>query len=241
MATNKKTVMHVYKLDTGNRPPEPHHNHLSTTTTTTKKIIVKSLGALLRRSKTYRENNHNHIHNHNINSTKEDTKEVVLETSRKSLPAIDSDRSVVPAIKDGRKSASVVEEGRKGAPGVEVGVVAGRRSAENRAEMVMINVAEVADLYQVRVLVTDMPAFMQVHAFRCARRTFDSLDETSPRQIACNMKKNCLQLTLAITAPSFHQRLFRANVRRSPPFITWTAELPSAHSFHVFTLLIAPL
>ncbi|KAJ0524588.1 putative dynein ATPase [Helianthus annuus] len=188
MATNKKTVMHVYKLDTGNRPPEPHHNHLSTTTTTTKKIIVKSIGALLRRSKTYRENNHNH--NHNINSTKEDTKEVVLETSRKSLPVIDSRRSVVPAIKDGRKSASVVEEGRKGAPGVEVGVVARRRSAENRAEMVMINVAEVADLYQVRVLVTDMPAFMQVHAFRCARRTFDSLDETSPRQIACNMKKD---------------------------------------------------
>ncbi|MFS7965981.1 putative dynein light chain, type protein [Helianthus anomalus] len=60
--------------------------------------------------------------------------------------------------------------------------------------MVMINVDEVADLYQVRVLVTDMPAFMQVHAFRCARRTFDSLDETSPRQIACNMKKVCVLL-----------------------------------------------
>ncbi|KAI3827337.1 hypothetical protein L1987_01410 [Smallanthus sonchifolius] len=56
--------------------------------------------------------------------------------------------------------------------------------------MVMINVAEVADLYQVRVLVTDMPPFMQVHAFRCARRTFDSLDKFSPRQIAFNMKKD---------------------------------------------------
>ncbi|KAI7735732.1 hypothetical protein M8C21_004635 [Ambrosia artemisiifolia] len=187
MPTNKKPVMHVYKLDTGNHPPEPHHNNLSTTTTT-KKILVRSLGALLRRSKTYRETNHT------ITSSKEDTKEVVIESSRKSLPiVINGGRtSVVPAIKDGRKSASVVEEGkgRKGAPGVEVGVVAGRRSAENRAEMVLINVAEVADLYQVRVLVTDMPAFMQVHAFRCARRTFESLDVSSPRQIACNMKKD---------------------------------------------------
>ncbi|XP_076919190.1 uncharacterized protein LOC143579899 [Bidens hawaiensis] len=174
--------MHVYKLDTGNHQPEPHPS----TTTTTKKIIIRSLGSLLRRSKTYRETNHNHINNNN-NSTKEDTKEVVLETSRKSLPvAVDGGRRPVPAIKDGRKSASVVEEGKKGKVGIEVG----RRSAENRAEMVMINVGEVADLYQVKVLVTDMPAFMQVHAFRCARRTFDSLDKSSPRQIAFNMKKD---------------------------------------------------
>ncbi|KAL8239757.1 hypothetical protein R6Q59_016324 [Mikania micrantha] len=180
MATIRKEVMHVYKLDTGNRQPEHHHHHPSTPPpTTTKKQFVRSLGALLRRSKPYQlENNHN--------SNKEDTKEVVKETSRKSLPAIDGDGRPVIAIKDGRKSASVVEEGRKRAP---VGVVAGRRSAENRAEMVMINVGEVAELFQVRVLVTDMPAFMQVHAFRCARRTFDSLDISSPRQIAFSMKK----------------------------------------------------
>ncbi|KAD6454615.1 hypothetical protein E3N88_09321 [Mikania micrantha] len=181
MATIRKEVMHVYKLDTGNRQPEHHHHHPSTPPpTTTKKQFVRSLGALLRRSKPYQlENNHN--------SNKEDTKEVVKETSRKSLPAIDGDGRPVIAIKDGRKSASVVEEGRKRAP---VGVVAGRRSAENRAEMVMINVGEVAELFQVRVLMTDMPAFMQVHAFRCARRTFDSLDISSPRQIAFNMKKS---------------------------------------------------
>ncbi|XP_076884113.1 uncharacterized protein LOC143533135 [Bidens hawaiensis] len=181
MSTNKKGVMHVYKLDTGNHQPP---------STTTKKIIIRSLGSLLRRSKTYRETNHNHINNNN-NSSKEDTKEVVLKSSRKSLPAVvDGGRRPVPAVNDGRKSASVVEEGKKGKVGVEVGVVAGRRSAENRAEMVMINVGEVADLYQVKVLVTDMTAFMQVHAFRCARRTFDSLDKSSPRQIAFNMKKD---------------------------------------------------
>lgn len=152
--------MHVYKLDTGNHPSQP---------TTTKKIIIQTLGSLLRRSKTIKQNNHNHKPN------KEDTKQVVLETSRKSLPA----------IKDGRKSASVIEEAKK-----VIEVKGGRRSAENRAEMVMINVGEVAELYHVRVLVTDMPAFMQVHAFRCARRTFESLDNKScHRQIAFNMKK----------------------------------------------------
>ncbi|KAK1418505.1 hypothetical protein QVD17_27650 [Tagetes erecta] len=177
MATNKKAVMHVYKLDTGNRPPEPHHHHHSSqpTTTTTKKIIIQTLGSLLRRSKTYKENNHK--------PNKEDTKQVVLETSRKSLPAID--RTSLPAIKDGRRSASVVEEAKKGST-----LIKGRRSAENRAEMVMINVGEVAELYQVRVLVTDMPAFMQVHAFRCARRTFDTLDKSSHRQTAFNIKKD---------------------------------------------------
>ncbi|CAI9293350.1 unnamed protein product [Lactuca saligna] len=169
MATHKKGIMYVYKLDTGNHQPEPHY--LATTpppTTITKKSISRTLGSLLWRSKTYREKTHHH------NPDKEDTKEMVQESSRKSVPAIDSG----------------IGEGRKPAWGTEVGMVAGRRSAENRAEMVMVNVGELAELFQVKVFVTDMPAFMQVHAFRCARKTLDSLEKFAPKQIAFNMKKD---------------------------------------------------
>ncbi|PWA43267.1 Dynein light chain, type 1/2 [Artemisia annua] len=96
--------------------------------------------------------------------------------------------------KEVMKSVSLIEEGRKTVSGTEErkrvsGVEVGRRSVENRADMVMINIGEVADLLQVRVIVTDMPGFMQVHAFRCARQTFDSLEKFSARQIALNMKK----------------------------------------------------
>ncbi|KAL7593122.1 hypothetical protein Lser_V15G33056 [Lactuca serriola] len=181
--------MYVYKLDTGNHQPEPHyHPTTPPPATITKKSISRTLGSLLWRSKTYREKNHHHT------PDKEDTKEMVQESSRKSVPAIDSGRRSVPATSDGTKLVSVIEkgrktvsgigEGRKPAWGTEVGMVAGRRSAENRAEMVMVNVGELAELFQVKVFVTDMPAFMQVHAFRCARKTLDSLEKFTPKQIA---------------------------------------------------------
>ncbi|KAI3701483.1 hypothetical protein L6452_26594 [Arctium lappa] len=178
--------MYVYKLDTGNRQPEPHHHPSTPPHATTKKPISRSFRSLLRRSKTYREIN-DHRHNADV---KEDTKEMVQESSRKSVPAIEGGRRSVPAITEGRKTVSGSGElGRKPGSGIEVGVVLGRRSAENRAEMVMINVGSMAELLRVRVLVTDMPAFMQVHAFRCARKTLDSLEKFSPKQIALNMKK----------------------------------------------------
>nr|XP_043628610.1 uncharacterized protein LOC122600033 isoform X2 [Erigeron canadensis] len=181
MTTHKRGVMYVYKLDTGNHPSTP-----LPTTTTKKKSISRTLGALLKRSKTYKESNDLH----HIYEEKEDTKEIVQISSRKSLPTIDGGtRKLGYEFKEGRKTVSGNEERRKPVlSGVEV--MGGRRSAENRAEMVMINIGEVASLLQVRVLVTDMPAFMQVHAFRCARQTFDSLEKFSPKQIALNLKKD---------------------------------------------------
>ncbi|CAN1216654.1 hypothetical protein LINPERPRIM_LOCUS711 [Linum perenne] len=56
-------------------------------------------------------------------------------------------------------------------------------------EKVETNLDSVASFLQVKVFVTDMPGFMQVHAFRCARRTFDSLDKFSSKHMAYNMKK----------------------------------------------------
>ncbi|PKI66738.1 hypothetical protein CRG98_012933 [Punica granatum] len=61
----------------------------------------------------------------------------------------------------------------------------GRRSVSQ----VETNLASVVAFLQVKVMVSDMPGFMQVHAFRCARRTYDSLEKFSSRHMAYNMKK----------------------------------------------------
>ncbi|KAJ9548614.1 hypothetical protein OSB04_021157 [Centaurea solstitialis] len=84
-----------------------------------------------------------------------------------------------------RKSVSVME-GNNGRLLMEL--QRGRRSVGSTAAEV--DVQRLATVLQVRVLVTDMPAFMQVHAFRCARKTFDSLEKFSPKQIALNLKKD---------------------------------------------------
>lgn len=130
----------------------------------TKKVVSRSWG-LLKRSKTYRETDLNHqIYD------KEEKKEMVQESARKS----------VSVMEGGRNSISIME-------------YVGRRSVGNAAEMSISNVGTVAAVLQVKVLVTDMPAFMQVHAFRCARQTFDSLETFSPKQIALNLKKVCFR------------------------------------------------
>lgn len=51
------------------------------------------------------------------------------------------------------------------------------------------NVGSVATFLQVKVLASDMPGFMQVHAFRCARTTYDGLDKFSSKHMAYNIKK----------------------------------------------------
>ncbi|KAF5812724.1 putative dynein ATPase [Helianthus annuus] len=178
MTTHKKGVMYVYKLDTGNHQPEPHHHPSPPPrTATAKKTITHTLGALFNRSKTYQETNHHH------NSNKQDTQKVVFDGGRRSVPAVQEGEKLVSMIEKGRKTVSGTGVGRKPA-------VAGRRSAENRAEMVMVDVGMVAELLGVRrVLVTDMPGFMQVHAFRCARQSLGSLEKFSPKQVAFNIKK----------------------------------------------------
>ncbi|KAI3771624.1 hypothetical protein L6452_02790 [Arctium lappa] len=147
----KKGVVYVYKLDNGSRNPPPPAS-------TSKKVVSRSWG-LLRRSKTYRENEFNYVEH-------EDKEIVHQESARKSV-------------------SSVMEGGRNSA--VSLMELTGRRSVGNTA--VEMNVGRVATVLQVRVLVTDMPAFMQIHAFRCARKTFDGLEKFSPKQIALNLKK----------------------------------------------------
>ena len=76
----------------------------------------------------------------------------------------------------------VIEESRGGGQIVEA-----RKSVSH----VETNLSSVATFLQVKVLVSDMPGFMQVHAFRCARRTHDTLEKFSSKHMAFNIKKVC--------------------------------------------------
>lgn len=81
---------------------------------------------------------------------------------------------------EGRRSVSHVENNMAYVGG------AGRKSVSS---VEISTLKSEIDLLQVRVLVTDMPGFMQIHAFRCARRTFDSLENFSAKHMAFNLKK----------------------------------------------------
>ncbi|CDP10382.1 unnamed protein product [Coffea canephora] len=81
------------------------------------------------------------------------------------------------------ETKEIVAESRKS---VSSEAVAGGRKSVSHLE---VNVASVASFLQVKVLVTDMPGFMQVHAFRCARGTYDSLEKFSAKHMAYNIKK----------------------------------------------------
>ncbi|XP_010541722.1 PREDICTED: uncharacterized protein LOC104815103 [Tarenaya hassleriana] len=68
----------------------------------------------------------------------------------------------------------------------DVVVEGGRRSVSYVETM---SVAAAAAMLSVKIVAVDMPGFMQSHAFRCARRTFDSLDKFSSKHMAFNLKK----------------------------------------------------
>lgn len=75
--------------------------------------------------------------------------------------------------------------GGDGGGKVEHVIIEGRKSVSH----VETNLGSVVAFLQVKVLVSDMPNYMQVHAFRCARRAYDSLDKFSARHMAYNIKK----------------------------------------------------
>lgn len=90
-----------------------------------------------------------------------------------------------------RKSKTFEEREHGGRRGQIEGRDKGELVVEARKSVshVETNLPSVAAFLQVKVLVTDMPGFMQVHAFRCARRTYDSLEKFSSKHMAYNMKK----------------------------------------------------
>lgn len=85
------------------------------------------------------------------------------------------------------------EGGRKSVSHVENNVAYVGKFAEKPRKSTGVkletDVVSAVALLQVKVLVTDMPAFMQIQAFQCARKTFDSLETFSAKHIAFNLKK----------------------------------------------------
>ncbi|KAL1373004.1 hypothetical protein AAHE18_01G242900 [Arachis hypogaea] len=98
-----------------------------------------------------------------------------------SSPAVTVSKGVI--FEERRKSVSQIEGDFGG--GVEKVVVDEGRKSVSQIE----TLSSVTAYLQVKVLVSDMPSFMQVHAFRSARRTFDSLEQFSSKHIAHNIKK----------------------------------------------------
>ncbi|OIW18571.1 hypothetical protein TanjilG_13323 [Lupinus angustifolius] len=102
----------------------------------------------------------------------------------------------------GRKSMSscieiaskeiIVEEGRKSMSYIKTNSSKAGEFVEARKSVSQIETLsyELKHL-KVKVLVSDMPSFMQVHAFHCAKRTYNSLEKFSSKHIAHNIKKVC--------------------------------------------------
>lgn len=114
---------------------------------------------------------------------------------RNSVSCIEASSS--PAITGTRRRGIIVEDGRKSVSYVETKLVESTKVVgkfvEARKSVSQIEtLSSVIECLEVKVLVSDMPSFMQVHAFRCARRTYDSLEELSSKHIAHNIKKVCL-------------------------------------------------
>ncbi|PQQ20262.1 uncharacterized protein Pyn_15908 [Prunus yedoensis var. nudiflora] len=110
------------------------------------------------------------------------------------------------------------QQGRRGGRGEVVVVEAAARKSVSHVET---NLVSVAEFLQVKVLVSDMPGFMQVHAFRIARRTYDSLEKFSSKHMAYNLKKHQ------------HVHLSELVVHLSANW-DWTPPVPASNTPRVF-------
>ncbi|WJX90259.1 hypothetical protein P8452_72174 [Trifolium repens] len=188
---HKKGFMYIYKIGTGNqRKKELEH------VVEKEKKISSSRSWLqrIRNPMTRSYNNHKEL---NINGgfveARNSTSCLELESrggyieGRNSVSCIEASSS--PAITRG----IIVEEGRKSVSYVETKLAAEEKLSkfvEARKSVSQIEtLSSVIEYLQVKVLVSDMPSFMQVNAFRCARKTYDSLEEFSSKHIAHNIKK----------------------------------------------------
>lgn len=105
-------------------------------------------------------------------------------------PPVAPEASKPPNPADVQKDEGIcLEKSRVHVPGPGqreiVDIAPGRRSMPEME----INMKEVVAVLGVKVMAADMPPFMQLHAFRCAKRSHDSLDKFSSRQLAHDVKK----------------------------------------------------
>ncbi|XP_045830523.1 uncharacterized protein LOC123921864 [Trifolium pratense] len=190
----KKGFMYIYKIGTGNQRKKELEEH----GVVEKEKKLSSSRSWLQRIRNPMSRSYNHNHKElNINGgfveARNSTSCLELETrggyieGRNSVSCIEASSS--PAITRG----IIVEEGRKSVSYVETKLAAEEKLGkfvEARKSVSQIEtLSSVIEYLQVKVLVSDMPSFMQVNAFRCARNTYDSLEEFSSKHIAHNIKK----------------------------------------------------
>lgn len=92
-----------------------------------------------------------------------------------------------------------------------------RKSVSHVETNLGTNLASVISFLQVKVLACDMPGFMQVHAFRCARTTYDSLEKFSSKHIAFNIKKVRVYVLVHYCCMIF---ILSANSHHYIPYVT---------------------
>ncbi|KAL6615378.1 hypothetical protein ACP70R_037648 [Stipagrostis hirtigluma subsp. patula] len=130
--------------------------------------------------------------------TTEKDEGICLEKSRVHLPGL-GQREIIDVV-PGRKSMSnsittekdegiCFEKSRVHLPGLGQREVIDFAPGRKSMPEMEINIKEIVAVLGVRVMAADMPPFMQLHAFRCAKRSHDSLDKFSSRQLAHDVKK----------------------------------------------------
>lgn len=92
-----------------------------------------------------------------------------------------------------------------------------RKSVSHVETNLGTNLASVISFLQVKVLACDMPGFMQVHAFRCARTTYDSLEKFSSKHIAFNIKRVRVYVLVHYCCMIF---ILSANSHHYIPYVT---------------------
>lgn len=186
---HKKGFMYIYKIGTGNQRKKDLEQGIEK-----EKKISSSRSWLQRLRNPTRSYNHKELNNGGFVEARNSTSCFELESikggyveGRNSVSCIEASSS--PAITRG----IIVEEGRKSVSYVETKLAAegkvGKFVEARKSVSHIETLSSVIEKLQVKVLVSDMPSFMQVHAFRCARRTYDSLEEFSSKHIAHNIKK----------------------------------------------------
>jgi len=110
-------------------------------------------------------------------TSKESRHPVVPEAKPPNPPVVQKDEGI--CLEKSRVHVSALEQRKS------IDIAPGRRSMPEME----INMKEVVAVLGVKVMAADMPPFMQLHAFRCAKRSHDSLDKFSSRQLAHDVKK----------------------------------------------------
>lgn len=208
---SKRGNLYVYRFATGSQTPE----YPPPVTSVTKKIIRSSVWGGLIKSKSKSKSKTKTSSNGEEKEEKEKERERKSVSSVESILMMSLDSrngngNHKEVVMKGRKSVEVEEEkgkgmrmelkgkkeegGRKSVSHVEnneayVGRFVEEKARKSNGAKLENDVISVIELLQVKVLVTDMPAFMQIHAFQCARKTYDSLEKFSAKHMAYNLKK----------------------------------------------------